>query len=533
MTAQLMAAEILQKVKSQLTPTPNYWVTSVEVKEHLQRFVLTLRYLQTCYLEAPAVLPVKLRTDEGAAPLLRELAQRLHSLATESLEEVGKTIATVDDQLISVPKYYYSELRNKRSCTLPVPPKALTSTAVLSFFVVEAIAGLRSEERFTLLINKEGDPAGNVSPEMLASLSKRAASSAVAVVATLVRVFGEEKVKKELEECLKDEQAIYANILAGLKSRLRVAGPTTLVLDEEDDQDTGEYCSILGYKPIFIVSDCTGESAERTIQSALGQFGHCFDRSCPVDITLFRFTTTAMVKEIVEQAADQGAFIVFTLVDPWCNSTMVSCCDELGVEHHDLWSPLLEKLESFYGTFRLGVPGRRQITDERYMKLIECIEYTRTLDDGVNPKRWAEADLMIIGPSRSGKTPLAFFMAQRGYKVANYPLVPDEEIPKELYELDQDRVFALSIQPLKLAGIRNTRMETLKMGSNSSYAKMSRIQEELDWCTKLYRKHPRWHIIDTTDSGIEENCAKILMVLDRLGKGRSRTGEKVDNPSAI
>merc|ERR1712176_410427 len=151
------------------------------------------------------------------------------------------------------------------------------------------------------------------------------------------------------------------------------------------------------------------------------------------------------------------------------NKTMVEQCEEQGVEHHDLWSQLLSKLEGYFDTRSSGIPGRRQIVDDQYMQLIECIEYTRTLDDGVQPKKWQEADIMIIGPSRSGKTPLAFFLAQRGYKVANYPLVPDEDIPKELFELDPKRVFALTIQPEKLSSIRNTRMKILKMGSKSSY----------------------------------------------------------------
>ncbi|CAK9081708.1 unnamed protein product [Durusdinium trenchii] len=284
-------------------------------------------------------------------------------------------------------------------------------------------------------------------------------------------------------------------------------------------------------KPVFVVSDCTGESAERTVRCALGQFGHCFERSCQADITIFRFATSTMIQEIVRQAKERNAFIVFTLVDPVANSLLEKHCEEHDVTCHDLWSPLLEKLEGYFDANRLGVPGRRQYADESYMNLIECIEYTRLFDDGVHPQRWAEADMMIVGPSRSGKTPLSFFMAQRGYKVANYPLVPDETPPEELWTFPQDRVFALTIEPKKLAGIRNVRMKSLNMGLKSTYGKLSTVREEVDWCKKLYRAHPRWTILDTTDTGIEENCAAILKRLDAVGvAGRV---SNADSPSAI
>jgi len=280
------------------------------------------------------------------------------------------------------------------------------------------------------------------------------------------------------------------------------------------------------------VSDCTGESADRTVQSALGQFGHCFDRSCPANITVYRFVNTNMLREIVMQAQDRGAIIVYTLVDPMTNETMVNLCKEYDVVYHDLWTPLLRKLEGYFSSNASGMPGRRQYVDERYMALVECIEFTRQLDDGVLPKKWQEADLMILGPSRSGKTPLAFFMAQRGFKVANYPLVPDEPFPEELWDFPQERIFALTIEPKKLSSIRSTRMATLQMGTKSMYAKLGKVQEEIDWCRQLYRKNPRWTVLDTSDVGIEENCARMMMKLQQDGGISSRLNN-TDNPSAI
>eukprot|EP00913_Durusdinium_trenchii_P007620 g7159.t1 len=215
-------------------------------------------------------------------------------------------------------------------------------------------------------------------------------------------------------------------MIDGSKGRVRFGPSSSLSreekLEEEPRKDVLVESKGAMAKPVFVVSDCTGESAERTVRCALGQFGHCFERSCQADITIFRFATSTMIQEIVRQAKERNAFIVFTLVDPVANSLLEKHCEEHDVTCHDLWSPLLEKLEGYFDANRLGVPGldvnclkrlqtcaaregRRQYADESYMNLIECIEYTRLFDDGVHPQRWAEADMMIVGPSRSGSLP--------------------------------------------------------------------------------------------------------------------------------
>jgi len=372
-------------------------------------------------------------------------------------------------------------------------------------------------ERCDLLARERGRALPSDTWKRLAEDSTK---SATGIVASLVVAFGENAVLAELEACAQEDRFITRHMLEALSD----AG---VYEDDDEDEDGDEVCAVVG-KPVFIVSDCTGESAERTVLCALGQFGHCFDKCCPADITTYRFCNEGMLENIVEQARHKGALIVYTLVDPSANKFIRKQCEEHGVEYHDLWSPLLDKMEGYLHINRLGIPGRRQFADEKYMQMIECIEYTRTLDDGVQPKRWGEADLMLIGPSRSGKTPLAFFMAQRGYKVANYPIVPDENIPKELYELDQRRIFALTIDPAKLASIRSTRMRTLKMGRRTVYADRSSVQQEMQWINRLYRENPTWMVVDTTDTGIEESCAKILQTLQDIGFTRAE-----DNPSAI
>lgn len=313
---------------------------------------------------------------------------------------------------------------------------------------------------------------------------------------------------------------MYEALLAGAKPK---------AMEELDESDPASESCILAMEPVFIVSDCTGESAEHTVNCALGQFNHCFERDIPAEITTFRFCSEGMIESVVQEAKKKEAFVVYTLVEPSANKRMGEMCAQYGVKHHDLWSPLLEGLEGYFQAHRNGIPNRDQGNVGKYSKLIDCIQYTRELDDGVQPNRWGEADLMVVGPSRSGKTPLAFFMAQRGFKVANYPLVPDEPIPKEMWDFPQNRVFALYTDANKLATFRHTRMRTLKMSSSSSYAQTSKVMEELAWCKRLYDTNPSWTVLNTTDSSIEENCTRILKNIELL-EGSLRTR---DNPSAI
>jgi len=345
------------------------------------------------------------------------------------------------------------------------------------------------------------------------------------LVSGMILIYSEQQALQVLNASVREEHNVYMDLVDVTQSRQPLAGQNED--EDEDDEGDGDYCDIIDAKNIFVVSDCTGESAERTVRCSLGQFEHCFDRCCPTEITMFRFCNQNMISGIVSRALDEDAMIVFTLMDPLANAKMVENCSDLGVEHHDLWSPLLTKLELYFDSKISGKPGKT-LVDDKYMQIIDCIEYSRTLDDGVRPHRWKEADLLIVGPSRSGKTPLAFFMAQRGIKVANYPLVPGEPIPEELFQFPQDHVFALTIDAKKLANIRNNRMKVLKMGSSAAYATIDKLRNELNWCRRLYKENPRWTVMDTTDSSVEETSARILMTLEDAGL-RRRTA----SPSAI
>lgn len=286
------------------------------------------------------------------------------------------------------------------------------------------------------------------------------------------------------------------------------------VEDEEDGEDCVE-CEVSEIRNIFIVSDSTGESATATVRTALQQFEYCFGTTCGVSrSTVYRFVRTPLEAERIAALADEeDALLVHTVMDTKVHEALVSACAKRGVECCDLWEALLTSLESKFGAKRSGVSVRKQPVTEDYMHIVNAVEYTRRVDDGVSPRLWDEADLMLVGPSRAGKTPLAFYLAQHGFKVANYPLVPDEEPPPELFTMDQSKVFALFIEPGRLQAIRKERM--LKLGrANSSYADIKEVKKEANWIRMFYMRR-NWPIIDTSESGVAESSARILEILDR------------------
>eukprot|EP00435_Cladocopium_sp_Y103_P004617 s4493_g1.t1 len=287
--------------------------------------------------------------------------------------------------------------------------------------------------------------------------------------------------------------------------------------EDEDDEGDGDTCAASQLVNIFVLSDSTGESANASVKTAAAQFEYCSGSTCATSrATVYRFVRSAAeIKTIVQAAKKSNALLVYTIMDPKLQRVLVEECTAKELECIDLWGPLLSSFERRFGAKRSGKAGRRQTVSDDYMTIVKAIEYTRKVDDGVLPHLWDECDVMLIGPSRAGKTPLSFYLAQRGYKVANYPLVPEEEPPKELFEIDQQKCFALQIKPERLREIRTQRMKQFNR-SNTQYANLTNIKKEVSWIKNFYlRKGPKWPIIDTSNAGVVETAARIMEILDR------------------
>jgi regulator of PEP synthase PpsR (kinase-PPPase family) len=271
-------------------------------------------------------------------------------------------------------------------------------------------------------------------------------------------------------------------------------------------------------RPIFVLSDATGETAEKVVRAALLQFS-----SVPTTVRMYtRVRLEAEMRAIVARAQKEGALLVFTVVSTSHRELLRRICDEENVDAVDLIGTLMGKLSSYLGSQPKGVPGLLHAVGDEYFRRIEAVEFTVRNDDGREPRNLPKADLVLVGISRTSKTPLSTFLAQKGLKVANVPLVLGIEPPGELYQIDQQKVYGLTIKAEALGQIRQARLKHLGMPPDTSYGQRDHIAQEIAFAQALFREHPSWPVIDVTGKAIEETAADILRIeKDRRAQKRS------------
>src|ERR1700755_392949 len=211
-------------------------------------------------------------------------------------------------------------------------------------------------------------------------------------------------------------------------------------------------------KTVMIISDATGETAERMVRAATLQFSE------PVQIKLFsRVRLETELEQILEKAAELRALVVFTVVNAEERELISKLVERYSIETVDLIGALISKLAMFIGSAPAGVPGLLHSITADYFRRIEAVEFAVKNDDGAEPRNLPKADLVLVGISRTSKTPLSTFLAQKGLKVANVPLVLGIDPPTELFAIDQERVFGLTIKAESLLQIRQARLKHLGM----------------------------------------------------------------------
>jgi hypothetical protein len=266
-------------------------------------------------------------------------------------------------------------------------------------------------------------------------------------------------------------------------------------------------------KPILVLSDGTGETGEKMVRAALQQFkGHVVHvRTYP------HVTRPDQLRSWFRVAARQGAFVVTTLVSKDMRAHAAELSAEHGVTHLDLIDDLLGVLSKYLEMQPVGVPGLLHQADETYFRRIEAVEFTVKADDGKEPRMLRQADVILVGVSRTSKTPLSTYLAHKGFKVGNVPVVLDRPPPPQLYEIDQRRIFALTIDPRALQNIRRARIAAMGVAKAINYDDLDYILAELDYAEGMFRSHREWPLVDVTGKAVEETAATILGILNDRG----------------
>lgn len=263
---------------------------------------------------------------------------------------------------------------------------------------------------------------------------------------------------------------------------------------------------------LYLFSDATGETVERVVRAVTSQFKD-------VAIKLHRFgrlRTEADIHQAVAEAAREPGIILYTLVNADLARYLAEEVEAHGLDAMDLLSPLLYKLADFLGISPQQEPGLLHQINPAYHKRVEAVNFTVKQDDGQELRNLHKADIVLVGVSRSSKTPLSMYLAHKGYKVANVPLVKDIPPPRELDEISQKKIVGLMIEAKRLVELRAARLRNLRQSPRGSYADYERVEEELEACRQIYRRHPEWFILDVTNKSVEEAAAEILKRLNSV-----------------
>ncbi|MBP2652557.1 MAG: hypothetical protein H6Q73_126 [Firmicutes bacterium] len=256
---------------------------------------------------------------------------------------------------------------------------------------------------------------------------------------------------------------------------------------------------------VYVLSDSIGETGELVVKAAISQFN-----SVKIDIRRIPFLNSPHEVEdaLLEAAACSGA-VIYTLVRPDLKETLKTKSQELALNCVDVMGPILETIKSVTQTSPRYEPGLIRKTDEAYFNKIEAIDFAVKYDDGKQPWELAKADLVIIGISRTSKTPLSMYLAYKGVKAANVPLIPEVAPPTELFELPPRKVVGLTVSPDHLFAVRRERLKTLGLAENVDYANIDRITEELHFAERIMRRIG-CPVVNVTSKAVEETAANIL-----------------------
>ncbi|MCB0356238.1 MAG: kinase/pyrophosphorylase [Bdellovibrionales bacterium] len=261
---------------------------------------------------------------------------------------------------------------------------------------------------------------------------------------------------------------------------------------------------------IYIISDGTGETASTMIRAALVQYA---DKSVNI-VRCKNVRTEEQMEAVIEQVYENQGIIVHTVVSDGLREKIQESAADKGLQCIDLLGPLLFELNKYFGvTDVVKTAGLLRSTDERYFKRIEAIEYTVKHDDGKLLTDLDQADIVLVGISRTSKTPLSIFLSHKGWKVANIPLVLNQPLPEELFKIDQKKIVGLIIDNDSLHRIRRKRLEKFGQDPGGEYASMNHISQELDYALNLFKQNRRWPVFNVTDRALEETASEIIKIV--------------------
>lgn len=283
---------------------------------------------------------------------------------------------------------------------------------------------------------------------------------------------------------------------------------------------------------IHLVSDATGTTLLGLSRAVLAQF----EGIDPTQKFWPLVRTERQLERVIKRISDNPGPVIFTFVNKKMRLRLQERCDELGVPCVAVLDPIIRSLSTYIGVHAQGVPGLQHTMDDAYFKRIAAIDFAMQFDDGKSIHGIRKADVVLVGVSRTSKTPTSIFLARRGIKAANIPLVPGVEVPDEFLTLDRPLYIGLNASPSRLKQLRQTRLRADKNEAaafaENTYLDDDEIESEVRKARRLFTDHG-WPVIDVTKRSIEETSAEIMALLqskrDREAKEKEAQKNSEEN----
>ncbi|MCC6137972.1 MAG: kinase/pyrophosphorylase, partial [Bdellovibrionaceae bacterium] len=242
---------------------------------------------------------------------------------------------------------------------------------------------------------------------------------------------------------------------------------------------------------IYVLSDGTGETAMTMTKAALVHYtNHDFNI-----VRCKNLRTAQQFESTIDEAYEKKAFIIHTIVSPQLRQLVRDKAAGYGLKQVDLLGPLLNEFDSFFNVVNTEKEaGILHSVDEKYYRRVEAIEFTVKHDDGKMLNDLDKADIILVGISRTSKTPLSLFLSHKGWKVVNIPMVMGVPLPEELFKVDQRKIVGLVIEPDSLHRIRRNRLEKFGQDPGGDYARIDKIYEEIDYAKEVFSQNKRWPV---------------------------------------
>jgi len=260
---------------------------------------------------------------------------------------------------------------------------------------------------------------------------------------------------------------------------------------------------------IYLISDSTGETLDRVFLAIKAQF-----KNIEYDVRSYFFTRTEnqVVKILEEAKSNKNSIILYTIVDNGLAKFLANKSDEKKIPCFGVLGNLILSFSKLLNQQASHVPSGQHVLNEEYYERIEAIQFTMNHDDGNLVEELEKSDLILLGVSRTSKTPTSIYLANKGFKTSNIPLVNESSIPKSLKENPKMAcVVGLTTEAERLVDIRKNRMMNLKERENTSYTDIQKIKEEVENAKKTFAKY-KWPTIDVTRKSVEETAASIIKI---------------------